>query len=219
MVEIAQRIQEIRHQIPNSVRLIAVTKNVTSAAVRAAYAAGIRDFAENRLQDALPKQKELQDLQDICWHYIGHLQTNKARKVLENFTWIHSIDSLKLAQNLDRMAEELQLTPQTCLQVKILPDPDKYGWHPPDLIADLPQLDRLSHIQIVGLMAILPLGLSLEHSLAAFQNVARLSSQIREQNLDQIQMKELSMGMSGDYLQAIAVGATAIRLGTTIFGG
>jgi PLP dependent protein len=218
MTEIVRRIQHIRQQIPAEVRLIAVTKTVAAAVIREAYAAGVRDFGENRLQDALPKIAELQDLQDVCWHYIGHLQANKARKVLENFAWIHSVDRLSLAKHLDRLAGELNLTPHICLQVKILNDPDKYGWHPDELIADLSELDRLSHLKIKGLMTILPLGLSTSQTLEAFQAIERLQKTILEQKLDRLDLTELSMGMSGDYLQAIEAGATTIRLGTAIFG-
>jgi PLP dependent protein len=218
MTEIVRRIQNIRQQIPTKVRLIAVTKTVSAAGIREAYAAGIRDFGENRLQDALPKIAELQDLQDVCWHYIGHLQTNKARKVLENFAWIHSVDRLSLAQHLDRLVGELNLTPKICLQVRILDDPDKYGWYPNELMADLDKLDRLSHLQIKGLMVILPLGLFTSQALEAFQATERLRKTICDRrDFDRLDLTELSMGMSGDYLQAIEAGATMIRLGTTIF--
>jgi PLP dependent protein len=217
MTEIARRIHEIRQQLPAGVRLVAVTKTVGVGAIREAYAAGIRDFGENRLQDALPKIEVLSDLQDVCWHYIGHLQSNKARKVLENFTWIHSIDRLSLAQQLDRLSTELNLTPNIFLQVKILEDPDKYGWYPNELEADLDEIARLSRLKIKGLMAILPLGLSPQQALEAFQTTAKLQQEIKQKNPHFLGMTELSMGMSGDYLQALEAGATVIRLGTTIF--
>jgi PLP dependent protein len=218
MSKIAQHIRDIRQQIPVGIRLIAVTKTVTTEAIREAYAEGIRDFGENRLQDALPKIEELQDLPDICWHYIGHLQSNKARKVLENFAWIHAVDRLSLAEHLDRLSEELNIKPNVCIQIKILSDPDKYGWHPDELMSDLSAIDRLSHLKIKGLMTILPLGLSSQQILTAFQETAKLQQKIREQNLKRVEMTELSMGMSGDYPQAIEAGATMVRLGTVIFG-
>jgi hypothetical protein len=218
MSEIPRRIQDIRQQIPAGVRLIAVTKTVAIEAIREAYAAGIRDFGENRLQDALPKIEELRDLPDICWHYIGHLQSNKAKKVLENFAWIHAVDRLSLAQHLDRLSEELNIASNVCLQIKILNDPNKYGWHPDELMSDLSAIDSLSHIKIKGLMTILPLGLSAQQILTAFQETTKLQQKIRDQNLKRVEMTELSMGMSGDYPQAIEAGATMIRLGTIIFG-
>ena len=215
---VAQRIDRIREQIPEHVRLIAVTKQVTPEAIREAYEAGVRDFAENRLQEALLKQEQLQDLPDICWHFIGHLQANKAKKVLESFQWIHSVDSLKLAQRLDRLAEELSRRPQVCLQVKVLPDPNKYGWQVPELLADLPELDKCHNLSIQGLMTILPLGLSDSQALDAFNATRELAEKIAQQNWTNLQMHQLSMGMSADYLLAVKAGATMIRLGTIIFG-
>jgi pyridoxal phosphate enzyme (YggS family) len=215
---VAQRIDRIREQIPEHVRLIAVTKQVTPEAIREAYEAGVRDFAENRLQEALSKQEQLQDLPDICWHFIGHLQANKVKKVLESFQWIHSVDSLKLAQRLERLAEELSRRPQVCLQVKVLPDPNKYGWQVPELLADLPELDKCHNLSIQGLMTILPLGLSDSQALDAFNATRELAEKIAQQNWTNLQMHQLSMGMSADYLLAVKAGATMIRLGTIIFG-
>lgn len=215
---ICDNIDRIRQEIPSTTRLIAVSKQASSAAIRAAYATGVRDFAENRLQDALRKQEQLQDLSDICWHFIGHIQSKKAKKIITHFDWIHSVDSLKLAQRLDRLSAELDLLPQVCLQVKVLSDPDKYGWHPSELLADLPILDRCEHLQIRGLMTILPLGLSAEQTLSAFQSVKSLADQIQEQSWSFLKMEELSMGMSGDYRLAVRAGATMIRPGRIIFG-
>jgi pyridoxal phosphate enzyme (YggS family) len=217
-VSIAQRIEKIRQQIPSDVRLIAVTKQVLPTAMREAYAAGIRDFAENRLQEALSKQEQLQDLRDLNWHFIGHLQTNKARKAIENFQWIHSVDNLKIAQRLDRLAQELSLQPQVCLQVKVLPDPNKYGWEINELLNDLAQLDRCLNLNIQGLMTILPLDLSKTQILAAFETTHELAQKIKQQNWAHIHMNQLSMGMSGDYPLAVQAGATMVRLGTILFG-
>ena len=215
---IGDRITQIRQTLPDSVRLIAVTKQVSVDAIREAYAAGVRDFGENRVQEAEAKQAELQDLADVTWHLIGHLQTNKAAKALSLFQWIHSIDSLKLAQRLDQLAADLPQPPQVCLQVKILPDPDKFGWSIPDLLNDLPQLDQCKHLNIVGLMAIPPLGLDEAQTRSLFNQTRDLAAQIRQQPWQRIQMTELSIGMSNDYPLAIDAGATAIRLGRTLFG-
>jgi PLP dependent protein len=215
---IGDRIAQIRQTLPDSVRLIAVTKQVSADAIREAYAAGVRDFGENRVQEAEAKQAELQDLADVTWHLIGHLQTNKAAKAIALFQWIHSIDSLKLAQRLDQLAAELPKPPQVCLQVKILPDPDKFGWSVPDLLNDLPQLDQCNHLNIVGLMAIPPLGLDEAQTRSLFNQTRDLAAQIRQQPWQRIQMTELSIGMSDDYPLAIDAGATAIRLGRTLFG-
>ncbi|MBW4495908.1 MAG: YggS family pyridoxal phosphate-dependent enzyme [Oscillatoria princeps RMCB-10] len=217
-LSIAERIALIRSGLPAHVRLIAVTKQVPSDAIREAYAAGIRDFAESRVQEAEPKQIQLQDLPDIAWHFIGHLQANKAQKALQLFESIHSVDSLKLAQRLDRLAEPLQQKPKVCLQVKILRDPNKHGWTIPDLLADLCALNQCRHLQIQGLMTIPPLGLDESETLAVFEGTWELAQKIREQNWPNIRMQELSMGMSADYHLAVKAGATAVRLGTVLFG-
>ncbi|HBE17348.1 MAG TPA: YggS family pyridoxal phosphate-dependent enzyme [Cyanobacteria bacterium UBA11149] len=215
---IAKQITHIRQELPTEVRLIAVSKQVSVDAMREAYSAGVRDFGESQIQEAAAKQACLADLPDINWHLIGHLQSNKVKKALEIFTWIHSCDSLALAQRLNRLASELSLKPNVCLQVKIVPDPHKYGWTIPELLADLPELDRCDMLQIKGLMTILPLGLSEAESLAVFEGARNLSLQIQAQNWLNLNMEELSMGMSGDYHLAVRAGATMVRLGHVIFG-
>lgn len=218
MSAIAERLTQIQQTIPSTTRLIAVTKQVSVEAMREAYAAGVRDFGESRIQEAVQKQAQLQDLTDITWHLIGHLQTNKAAKALELFQWIHSLDSLKLAQRLDQLAANSPQKPNLCLQVKILPDPNKHGWTISELLNDLPQLDQYSHLNIVGLMAIPPYGLDPQQTLSVFTQTHELAEKIRQQNWKNIQMQELSIGMSGDYPLAVQAGATMVRLGRILFG-
>ncbi|MHC5825296.1 MAG: YggS family pyridoxal phosphate-dependent enzyme, partial [Nostoc sp.] len=171
-----------------------------------------------RIQEAASKQAELQDLPDITWHFIGHLQSNKAKKAIEQFSWIHSVDNLKLAQRLDELAQQLGVSPQVCLQVKILPDPNKSGWSVPQLLADLPTLNQYKNLQIQGLMTIPPSGLNDSEILSVFNLNRDLAKEIQEQNWPQIKMQQLSMGMSGDYELAVQAGATMVRLGTILFG-
>lgn len=215
---IAQRIAEIKQSMPASVRLVAVTKKVSVEAMRAAYAAGVRDFGESRVQEAIAKQEALQDLPDITWHLIGHLQSNKAAKALEHFQWIQSVDSLKLAQRLDQLAAERSLQPTVCLQVKIVPDPNKFGWSISDLMADLRELDQLAHLKIVGLMIIPPYGLETAATLSIFSEAREFAQNISQQSWKNIRMDQLSMGMSDDYLLAIQAGSTMVRLGRVLFG-
>jgi pyridoxal phosphate enzyme (YggS family) len=215
---ITERIAHIRQQLPAEVRLIAVTKQVPVDAMREAYAAGVRDFGESRIQEAEAKIAKLGDLPDLNWHLIGHLQSNKVKKALEPFQWIHSCDSLNLAQRLNRLAAELSLRPKVCLQVKVVPDPNKYGWTVPELLTDLPELNRCDALQIQGLMTILPLGLSQQESLGVFERTRELAEKIRQQNWSNLKMHELSMGMSDDYPLAVQAGATLVRLGRIIFG-
>ncbi len=217
------RWQKIREEIPATVRLIAVTKTVGVETIKLAYQEGIKDFGENRLQDATPKQEQLKDYNDICWHFIGHLQTNKAKRVVECFSWIHSVDSLKLAQKLDEYSRQAKEAgriadySQVCLQVKLLPDENKYGWHPQQLWQDLDSLQSLSHLHFRGLMTILPLGLSQEEMFSAFTRLRELKEEIRQAGYFDDKFDQLSMGMSDDYKLAIKAGATMIRLGRILF--
>ena len=215
---IAERIVKIRQQLPEGVRLVAITKQVPVEAMREAYEAGVRDFGESRIQEAEVKIAQLRDLPNLTWHLIGHLQSNKAKKALEQFQWIHSCDNLQLAQRLNRLASELPLQPNVCLQVKVVPDPNKYGWSIPELLADLPKLNQCNALQIRGLMTILPLGLSEAQSLEVFERTRELALKIRQQNWSNLPMQELSMGMSDDYHLAVKTGATMVRLGRVIFG-
>jgi pyridoxal phosphate enzyme (YggS family) len=215
---IGDRLNQIRQTVPASVRLIAVSKQVSVDAMRAAYEAGMRDFAESRIQEATVKQEQLQDLTDITWHFIGHLQSNKAAKAIAQFHWIHSVDNLKLAQRLDRLADELNHSPQLCLQVKIVPDPNKAGWAVPQLLADLPALDACQHLKIVGLMTIPPYGLDPSETLSIFKQTHALADQIGQQRWSNLQIQHLSMGMSDDYPLAIQAGSTMVRLGRILFG-
>ncbi len=214
---ISAKINLIKQEIPQDVKLIAITKQVSIEAIKEAYETGVRDFGENRLQEALTKQQQLKDLNDVNWHFIGHIQKNKAKKVIENFAWIHSVDSLALAQRLNRLAEELNCVPKVFLQVKVLADPNKYGWQVTELWEDLEKLNQFDRLDIQGLMTILPLGLSPAQTLNAFQATKKLATAIQEKNYPNLTMKHLSMGMSEDYPKAIAAGATMIRLGRTIF--
>ncbi|MBE9216197.1 YggS family pyridoxal phosphate-dependent enzyme [Plectonema cf. radiosum LEGE 06105] len=215
---IAERIRKVQDSLPESVKLIAVSKKVSVAAMREAYDAGVRDFGESRIQEAASKIDALQDLSGITWHFIGHLQSNKAKQALSYFQWIHSVDSLKLAQRLNLLAQELAVDPFICLQVKILPDPDKSGWTIQQLLDDLTELDRCKNLQIQGLMTIPPLGLDSSEILQVFNRTQQLMAEIGDRNLSNIKINQLSMGMSGDYQLAIECGATMIRLGTILFG-
>ena len=214
---ISQRISCIRQTLPASVKLIAVTKQVSIAAMREAYEVGVRDFGESRIQEAEVKQMQLADLPDITWHLIGHLQSNKAQRALELFEWIHSVDSLKLAQRLNQLAAPAS-PPKICLQVKILPDPNKYGWSVADLLTDLPELSACENLRICGLMAIPPQGLASSEVRSLFQQTRELAATIQQQDGSNLQMQELSMGMSGDYPLAVHEGATMVRLGSILFG-
>lgn len=215
---IAQQIRQIQQTIPDSVRLIAVTKQVPVEVMKIAYELGIRNFGESRIQETAAKQIQLQDLTDITWHLIGHLQANKASKAIEQFQWIHSVDSLKLAQRLDQLAEAALAKPNICLQVKLVPDPDKFGWTTSELWHDLFMLNQLKQLNIVGLMTIPPYGLKPEEILNIFTLTREFADRINQQLELNFKVQHLSMGMSDDYLLAIQSGATMVRLGRILFG-
>lgn len=217
-MKVIEQVKSLRQSIPSHIRLIAVSKQVSVSSMRLAYEAGIRDFAENRIQEALAKQLELQDLPDITWHFIGHLQRNKAKPALTHFDWIHSVDSLELAQRLNQLATELDTCPNLCLQVKVRHDPSKFGWTPAQLEQSLPDLKQLTALNLRGLMTILPLGLTADEELSAFQDLAALRNTLRTHPTYPLPITELSMGMSDDYPSAIAAGATMVRLGRILFG-
>ncbi len=215
-----EQVSHIRHfcdQIPSEVRIIAVTKQVSVTAMRSAYSAGLRDFGENRIQEAIEKQQALKDLSGLAWHFIGRLQSNKVAKAVQYFDWIQSIGSLTLAQRIDRIAQEQGKVIQGCLQVKLRPDDTKSGWLPDDLLRSVPQLAILKALQIQGLMLIPPAHLSGSDLQACFADAARLAAEIHQQSIPSLPMLQLSMGMSNDYRLAIQAGATMIRPGSILF--
>ena len=219
---VPDQIQRLRAQLPASVRLVAVSKQVSVSSIREAYGSGIRDFGENRVQEAQDKLSQLADLEGVSWHLIGTLQRNKVRPALEIFDWIHSVDSLALAERLNTLIESVGRRPRLLLQIKLREDPTKSGFSEDQLLQALPQLAALPNLDIRGLTAIAPFGLPTAEVAGLFAQVARLARAIAQQaqqaGWQQIRMEELSMGMSGDYLEAIEAGATMVRLGQVLFG-
>jgi len=203
---------------PGEVRLIAVSKNHPSEAILAAVAAGQRRFGENTVQEALPKITALAD-RSLEWHFIGHLQSNKARHVPGHFRLLHSLDSLKLAQRLSRFAVEQRVTLDALIEVNVTRDPAKHGVAP-EAVAPLVESilrQSLPALKLRGLMAIGPYPADELTLRASFAMVRRL----REDCVSRYALSgfnELSMGMSNDYPQAIAEGSTLVRIGTAIFG-
>lgn len=204
------RLEGLRRQLPAAARLLAVSKGQPAEAIRAAVLAGQRSFGESRLQEAMAKQAQLQDLGPLDWHFIGRLQANKARAVLRHFGTIHSVDSPELAERLQRIAAEEGLAPAVLFQVKLAPDPAKTGFEPEALRQAWPRLSQLAPLRPVGLMTIAPLGLEAEERLALFGRCRDLAAELG--------LTELSMGMSGDWPEAVAAGSTWVRLGSVLFG-
>lgn len=203
---------------PDEVRLIAVSKNHPAEAISAALAAGQRVFGENTAQEALPKVVRFPD-EPFEWHFIGHLQSNKAKLIPGNFSWLHSLDSLKLAERLARFARERDATLNALIEVNITRDPAKHGVTPEavaPLLDDLLRAD-LAGLRLRGLMAIGPHPADVAEQRAAFAAVRELRDACRSR-FALAEFTELSMGMSGDYPSAITEGATLVRIGSAIFG-
>ncbi|MGO3543194.1 MAG: YggS family pyridoxal phosphate-dependent enzyme [Pseudomonas helleri] len=194
-----------------SIHLLAVSKTKPAAALREAYAAGIRDFGENYLQEARAKQLELTDL-PLSWHFIGPIQSNKTREIAEHFAWVHSVDRLKIAQRLSEQ-RPAELPPlNICIQVNVSGEASKSGCTPEDLPALAAAIQALPRLTLRGLMAIPePTEVRAEQD-AAFAKVRSL-----QQSLN-MGLDTLSMGMSHDLESAIAQGATWVRIGTALFG-
>ncbi|MEE4718553.1 YggS family pyridoxal phosphate-dependent enzyme [Pseudomonas alliivorans] len=196
---------------PASVGLLAVSKTKPSSALREAYAAGLRDFGENYLQEALGKQAELADL-PLCWHFIGPIQSNKTRAIAENFAWVHSVDRLKIAQRLSEQRPEGLEPLNICIQVNVSGEASKSGCTPEDLPALAAAISALPRLRLRGLMAIPEPTEDQAEQAAAFAAVRTL-----QDHLD-LPLDTLSMGMSHDLEAAIAQGATWVRIGTALFG-
>jgi len=225
---IADRLSEIRSAISraaeasarsaDSVRLVAISKTHPVDAVRAAIVAGQRDFGENTIQEALPKIAAIGE-PEIGWHFIGHLQSNKAKHVPGHFQWLHAIDDLKIAQRVSRFAVEQNTKVNTLIEVNITRDPKKHGAEPELLVSLLERLltENLRGLHLRGLMAMGPYPADEAQMRTAFAAVRELRDQCVTRfglsNFDQ-----LSMGMSGDFVAAIKEGATMVRIGTAIFG-
>jgi pyridoxal phosphate enzyme (YggS family) len=195
----------------NSVQLLAVSKTKPAQALREAYAAGLRDFGENYLQEALGKQLELADL-PLIWHFIGPIQSNKTRAIAEHFDWVHSVDRLKIAQRLSEQ-RPADLPPlNICIQVNVSGEASKSGCTPADLPALANAISELPRIKLRGLMAIPEPTEDRAAQDAAFAAVQSLQASLN------LPLDTLSMGMSHDLESAIAMGATWVRIGTALFG-
>jgi pyridoxal phosphate enzyme (YggS family) len=226
-MSIADRLTEIRGRIaaaassagrdPTSVRLVAVSKTFPIEAVREAFDAGQRDFGENRVQEALQKLERSTDL-SIRWHLLGHLQTNKARKAAPAFAVIQSVDSVELIQKLDLAAEDTGHTPELLIQVDLAGEATKFGAPP----AEVPRLFEAAAAcraaRIVGLMTLPPVPDTPDDARPWFRKLRDLRDEWQASGVPSTMLRELSMGMSGDFEVAIHEGATMVRVGTAIFG-
>ena len=199
----------------SEIQILAVSKNHSIEKIEFAYLAGLRNFGESYVQEALPKIKALQSHQDIQWHFIGPIQSNKTRAIAENFHWVHSVDRIKIASRLNEQRPENMPPLNICIQLNINHEQTKSGLLKEAVLDFASQLASLSNLKLRGLMAIPQKTTDETEQRQAFSGVRRLFDDMNQQGYA---LDTLSMGMSGDLESAIVEGATIIRIGTALFG-
>jgi len=212
---IKNNLDEIKITLPEGVTLIAVSKTKPNEAVLEAYECGIRDFGENKVQDLVLKYETLP--KDIRWHFIGALQTNKVRKLIGKTFLIQSLDRASLADEINKIASKKNLMVDALIEVNIGEEENKSGIFLKDLAEFIEYLKDLEHINIKGLMAIIPQGDDAQNK-KYFKRMKEVFMELKSKEYDRFHMEILSMGMSMDYLSAIEEGSNMVRIGTGIFG-
>lgn len=223
---IKENLTEIRSRIegacarsgrkPEEVTLIAVSKTKPVSMLMEAYEAGCRDFGENKVQEILDKVPQMPE--DCRFHMIGHLQTNKVQQVIDKVVLIHSVDSLHLAEKIEKEAAKRNLMVNILLEVNVAREESKYGFFLEDVKTALTEIGKFSHICVKGLMTIAPNVENAEENRKVFQKLNELYVDIKCKNIDNGSMSVLSMGMTGDFEVAVEEDASMIRVGTGIFG-
>lgn len=223
---IKENLEEVREKIRQAcqrsgrreedVTLISVSKTKPVEMLKEAYEAGSRDFGENRVQEILEKYGQMPE--DVRWHMIGHLQKNKVRQVIDKAVLIHSVDTVELAEQIEKDAAKRDLTVDILLEVNVAEEESKFGFHTEEVEAAVLKIKELPHVHIKGLMTIAPFVSNSEDNREVFKKLYQLYVDIRSKNIDNVNMSVLSMGMTGDYEVAVEEGATMIRVGTGIFG-
>mgnify|MGYP002796698946 FL=1 len=217
--EVEERIQEACRRAGrdrSEVTLVAVSKTKPVAILQEAYDLGVRVFGENKVQEIREKYEALP--KDIEWHMIGHLQTNKVKYIVDKVRLIHSVDSLRLAEAIEKEAEKHNRIVDILLEVNVAEEESKFGLKMPEVIPMAEKVVQLPHIRLRGLMTIAPFVENPEKNRAIFANLHDLYVDIKEKNIDNGTVSILSMGMTNDYEVAVEEGATMVRVGTGIFG-
>lgn len=219
LAQVEAKIQEACNKAGRNrdeVTLIAVSKTKPVPMLQEIYDCDVRDFGENKVQEMCEKIEILPD--DIKWHMIGHLQTNKVKYIVGKTELIHSVDSLKLAQEIQKQALKKDVIVPILIEVNIAQEDTKFGIKKEDTIELVKAISQLDHVRIMGLMTIAPYVENAEDNRLYFRGIKQLSVDIDNQNIDNVCMNVLSMGMTGDYTVAIEEGSTMVRVGTGIFG-
>ena len=225
--EFKQKLEKIKSEIkkaamagnrdPQSVRLVGVSKTKPAHSVKQAIAAGVTTLGENYIQEA---SKKIQDLSSYpaSWHFIGHLQRNKAKDAVRLFDLIHSVDSLKLARELNKQAKKNNKIQNILVQVNIGDQLSKSGVHPQKCLNLIQEISLLQNLSVRGFMTMPPFFDNPEKARPFFSELRNLRDQIKKHNVKNISMNQLSMGMTGDFQVAVQEGATLVRIGTALFG-
>lgn len=219
LAEVEKRIQEACRRAGRSreeVTLIAVSKTKPVEMLQEAYDLGIRTFGENKVQELADKYEVLP--KDIHWHMIGHLQTNKVKYIVDKVDLIHSVDSIKLAETIEKEAAKKNCIANILIEVNVAEEESKFGLKVEEVIPFIEKIAAFPHIRVQGLMTIAPFVENSEENRAIFANLHKLSVDIMAKNIDNVNVNILSMGMTNDYEVAIEEGATMVRVGTGIFG-
>lgn len=223
---LAENLKEVERKISEAcnranrarkeVTLIAVSKTKPVSMLQEVYDEGIRCFGENKVQELTEKFDELPS--DIHWHMIGHLQRNKVKYIVDKVDMIHSVDSLRLAETIEQEAAKKNVVVRILLEVNVAEEDTKFGLRIDEVLPLIEKISGFSHIKICGLMTIAPYVENPEENRNVFARLRKLSVDINQKNIDNVSVKELSMGMTNDYEVAIEEGATMVRVGTGIFG-
>ena len=200
----------------SEVTLIAVSKTKPLPMLQEIYEHGCRDFGENKVQELVEKYEAMP--KDIRWHMIGHLQRNKVKYIVDKVALIHSVDSVRLAEEIQKEAVKKNVDVNILIEVNVAEEETKFGLHTEETIEMIRQIAGFDHIHIKGLMTIAPYVENAEENRQHFVKLKQLSVDIMQKNIDNVTMDVLSMGMTGDYKVAVSEGATLVRVGTGIFG-
>ena len=219
LAQVQKNIKESCRKInrdPGEVMLIAVSKTKPVEMLKEAYDAGARVFGENKVQEIVDKYDQMPS--DVKWHMIGHLQRNKVKYIVDKVAMIHSVDSFRLAETIEKEATKKDVIVPILIEVNVAQEESKFGLKPEEVLPFIEEIAGFSHIQINGLMTIAPYVENAEENRRIFRELKKLSVDIAAKNINNVIMSVLSMGMTGDYMVAVQEGATMVRVGTGIFG-
>ncbi|WP_050607649.1 YggS family pyridoxal phosphate-dependent enzyme [Clostridium niameyense] len=203
--------------IPNNVSIIAVSKTKPIECIEEAYEVGIRDFGENKVQELIEKVDYFKQKQDIRWHLIGHLQRNKVKYIVGKVHLIHSLDSVRLLNEIESRYKKQSIVANTLIQINIGKEESKYGINEEELEYVIKAVENCDNVRVKGLMTIIPKG-SEDQCRQYFKKMNNIFKQLKRRTFKNIQMQYLSMGMTGDYMIAIEEGSNMVRIGQGIFG-